>query len=190
MKSRLLQEEDCATMKSKNSGSGSSALLNRGDRSSYRSGSNCNSLHCSNCSHDGHSASRCRGKDVNGRRSASSPDYNFRNHSNNSGDNTGQTRKTSDKTKGIIIEDSQNSNLNNNAIMIEPQFTCLMAKISNARYSAHFSSWIVDSGCTAHITYDCSLFCSYVPEASRTVEMGTKAQTRVAGKGDMIIDTL
>ncbi|CDF39993.1 unnamed protein product [Chondrus crispus] len=39
--------------------------------------------------------------------------------------------------------------------------------------------------CTAHITYDRSLFATYEPLESASVQMGTKASAKVAGRGDV-----
>ena len=43
----------------------------------------------------------------------------------------------------------------------------------------------VDSACTAHITFDRSLFATYEPLDSASVEMGTKASAKVTGRGDV-----
>ena len=43
----------------------------------------------------------------------------------------------------------------------------------------------MDSACTAHITFDRSLFETYEPLDSASVEMGTKASAKVAGRGDV-----
>ncbi|CDF39892.1 unnamed protein product [Chondrus crispus] len=51
--------------------------------------------------------------------------------------------------------------------------------------AANARSWLVDSGCSAHITFDRSLFVTYEQMQSGSVEMGTKARANVAGRGEV-----
>ncbi|CDF34864.1 unnamed protein product [Chondrus crispus] len=138
VKSRLLQEEQRANMKS--SSSQTSALVNRAPNNR-----DINDYKCTNCGHTGHTATRCWGKDSNGRRPAPPSGY-----------------------KPRIVD-----------------FTCLMSKASHTNDMEMSPSWLVDSACTAHITYDRSLFATYEPLDSASVQMGTKASAKVAGRGDV-----
>ncbi len=48
--------------------------------------------------------------------------------------------------------------------------------------------WIIDSGCTQHMTFDRSAFVTYTKQQTdRTITVGTKAETKVAGTGDIDI---
>ncbi len=48
--------------------------------------------------------------------------------------------------------------------------------------------WIIDSGCTQHMTFDRSAFVTYTEQQTdRTITVGTKAETKVAGTGDIDI---
>ena len=50
-----------------------------------------------------------------------------------------------------------------------------------------YGSWLVDSGCSAHITFYRSLFVTYEHMQSGSVEMGTKAKANIAGRGEVEI---
>ncbi|CDF39897.1 unnamed protein product [Chondrus crispus] len=132
VKSRLLQEEQRESMKTASTTSPHApALVNR---MPIR-----RDMRCTNCNRHGHTAARCWGKDVNGRRPA--PPDGFR---------------------------SRNPGMKPSAF-----------KAVNA------GSWLVDSGCSAHITFDRSLFVTYEQMQSGAVEMGTKARANVAGRGEV-----
>ena len=161
VKSRLLQEEQRSNMKSDTSHT--AAFFNR--RPLVRDNSD---MKCTNCGHTGHTAGRCWGKDVNGRRPAAPPEYKLRN---------GPRR-----TSAFITRRPEPEMIVNNV-----DFTCLMTKVSNAKNLNTSSSWLGDSACTAHITYDRSLFATCETLDSASVEMGTKASATVAGHGDIYL---
>ncbi|CDF32368.1 unnamed protein product [Chondrus crispus] len=134
VKSRLLQEEQRESMKTASASSPHApALVNR---MPIR-----RDMKCTNCNRHGHTAARCWGKDVNGRRPA--PPDGFR------------------------------------------DFTCLLSTSTPEKRAANARSWLVDSGCSAHITFDRSLFVTYEQMQSGSVEMGTKARANVAGRGEV-----
>ena len=63
-----------------------------------------------------------------------------------------------------------------------------MAKIEQRSVESHSASWLVHSACTAHMTFDRSQFSAYKPmQEAVGVEMCTKAKTRVAGCGDVVL---
>ncbi|CDF39894.1 unnamed protein product [Chondrus crispus] len=64
-------------------------------------------------------------------------------------------------------------------------FTCLLSTSTPEKRAANARSWLVDSGCSAHITFDRSLFVTYEQMQSGSVEMGTKARANVAGRGEV-----
>ena len=159
VKSRLLQEEQRANMKS--SSSNTSALVNRAP-----SNRDINDYKCTNCGHMGHTAARCWGKDLNGRRPPPPSGY--------------KSRMAQRKESAHVTKKSDPDIIVNNV-----DFTCLMSKVTHAKELVMSSSWLVDSACTAHITFDRSLFATYEPLDSASVEMGTKASAKVAGRGDV-----
>ena len=161
VKSRLLQEEQRANMKS--SSSNTSALV-----SAAPTVRNNNDYKCTNCGHMGHTAARCWGKDLNGRRPAPPNGYKSR---------FAQRKESAHVTKKNDPE----------MIVNDVDFTCLMAKVPQASKPAIASSWLVDSACTAHITFNRSLFATSEPLDSASVEMGTKASAKVAGRGNVYL---
>ena len=180
VKSRLLQEDERSSMRNIDSASNaSSALLSYGNRGNTKQSNSYNSpMVCNNCGHTGHTAPRCWGKDVNGRRPPAPPGYVPK----------GKNRQDGSTTNGFVTTDIVQPP--SSTFISEADYTCLMTKIVNADLSARSSSWIIDSGCSAHITFDRSLFTSYTPETLRTVEMGDKATASVAGRGDVMIQVL
>lgn len=61
-------------------------------------------------------------------------------------------------------------------------FTCLIAEESRTKNGDNSVAWSIDSGCTAQITFDRSLFVKYEPLDSAYVEIGSKANTTVANR--------
>ncbi|CDF39664.1 unnamed protein product [Chondrus crispus] len=159
VKSRLLQEEQRANMKS--SSSQTSALVNRAPNNR-----DINDYKCTNCGHTGHTATRCWGKDLNGRRPAPPSTYKPR---------------MSQRKQSAFVTQKPDPDMVVNSV----DFTCLMSKASHTNDMEMSPSWLVDSACTAHITYDRSLFATYEPLESASVQMGTKASAKVAGRGDV-----
>ena len=175
VKSRLLQEETRANMRDLEEVSKPNAALfnkSRNTRSTY---------HCTNCGRDGHTAQRCWGKDINGRR----PDPPRGHHSS--------------RNDGVRRSKGQDSTRVKNSAMIgqfreigsdsddkEEEYTCLMSKAVKYGRNARLS-WIADSACTAHMTFDRAAFKKYSAVSGVFVEMGTKAKTEVAGRGDIAI---
>ena len=172
VKSRLLQEEQRASMREVEDTRRNAALLNngRGQSGTYKKHV------CTNCGHMGHTAGRCWGKDVNGRR----PDppqlgLQFRRNDKN----------THPEQQSAFVGRSRD--IDDKAVLDESEYACLMSKLLMSKETRRSSSWIVDSACTSHMTFDRSAFVSYHPLNDASVEMGTKAQTRVAGRGNVLV---
>lgn len=172
VKSRLLQEEQRASM----NGSGvakstQSALLS----SQLRRPSSLPPLHCANCGHDGHSAERCWGKDINGRRPSRPAGYLPRKAG------TSMKATTSERSAGLVAKEP------------DEEYVCLVASSAPINSALHQlnargeSTWLVDSGCTSHITFDRSLFSTYEHVSDGSVEMGTKATAAVVGRGNVYL---
>jgi hypothetical protein len=74
------------------------------------------------------------------------------------------------------------SAFNKSSLFPNERHTCLMAKEKKV-YASGGSSWIIDSGCTNHMTGEKKMFTSYVKskdsQDSIIFEMGTKARLKV-----------
>lgn len=68
-------------------------------------------------------------------------------------------------------------------------FFCFISKSKmRAAAAASSSSWIIDSACTAHMTFDLSLFVSYTPLKSASIQMSTSDTANATVVGDVIIE--
>ena len=170
VKSRLLQEEQRSNERENVvSTSRLSALVGvsgKGNGGQKKYGN----YRCSICGNLGHTEQVCWGKNINGQRppKPTSSDKPKSNYSRNS---------------AHVVEHKQSGN----QIISESDFVCLMAKINSSAYPKGASSWISDSGCTAHICFDKSMFKTYEPVTNMNVEMGTKATADVVGRGTIIL---
>ena len=172
VKSRLLQEEQRAQDRMENTTVPKTSALvgvnNQNNNQGFQKRQHKYSNHrCENCGTIGHSANHCWGKNVNGRRPPNP----------NSAD-----RKQSN-SNALVVD----HNVEPNRVISQNDYVCLMSKINQSNYPKGASSWICDSGCTAHMTYDRSLFDTYESVSNANVEMGTKATTGVVGKGSVIL---
>ena len=175
VKSRLLQEETPAELRKRGTSSrpGESALINHDTTRSNSSNANftTNTYQCTNCGRKGHTASRCWGKDIVGKR-PSRPT----NNTNGRGINE---RPRENAFIGTAQTDKDP--------MSDNEFICLSANIDNSKLTSGTSRWIIDSGCTAHITFDRSLFINYRPVSNASVETGTKQRVSAVGCGDILL---
>ena len=179
VKSRLLQEDERASMRNSDTpNTASSALLSYGNRSNTKHNTQNKDMLCSNCGHTGHTAPRCWGRDVNGRRPPPPPGY------------VPKGTNRPERSGGTGFVTTEIDVPSSSSVISATDFTCLMTKLVNAGTPARSSSWIIDSGCSAHITFDRSRFTTYIPETLRTVEMGDKGTANVAGRGDVMIQVL
>ena len=178
VKSRLLQEEQRSNMRELEEVSRpNAALFNR----SQNIGKTRSSYHCTNCGRNGHTAQRCWGKDINGRRPNPPPGY--RSSGNNGQRRGGNQAGSSNLNLAMVGQSSDASTATDDN---KSEETCLMTKVVNSGDIAR-SSWIADSACTAHMTYDRSSFAKYNSVSGASVEMGTRAKTEVVGSGDIVI---
>lgn len=73
----------------------------------------------------------------------------------------------------------------------EPELVCLIAK--HSAHAAHIdqepnTDWIIDSGCSSHMTFDKSRFSSYSSVSDRQyVELGNGSKVQIVGKGTIEI---
>ncbi|CDF39842.1 unnamed protein product [Chondrus crispus] len=85
-------------------------------------------------------------------------------------------KSTSSQTSALVNRAPNNGDIND-------------YKCTNCGHTGHTATrcWGKDLNgpCTAHITYDRSLFATYEPLESASVQMGTKASAKVAGRGDV-----
>ena len=123
-------------------------------------------MHCTNCGCSGHTASHCWGKDINGRRPTPPTSY--------------KSRKNQDRKPAAFVSHEREEMLRV-TFESDQEYTCLMAIIEQSTVQSHSTSWLVDSACTAHMTFDRSQFSDYKPMQAVELEMGTKGKTRVAG---------
>ena len=177
VKSRLLQEEQTANMRhSRNVRNKNAALLNtaRPPRSQHK---------CTNCGRIGHTADRCWGKDINGRRPL--PSNNNRGPRKNDGNRHNRNQDMRENKQSAFVTHDHHEVVDQ---FDEADYTCLMSKIVKSGMPTGSSSWIIDSACTSHMTFDRSSFVSYEELTNTSVEMGTKDRTRIAGRGNIVVD--
>ena len=72
------------------------------------------------------------------------------------------------------------------SVMTNDDFACLMARARESGATKNKHPWIIDSGCTSHMTFDRNAFSTYT-ECDETVVVGTKQETKVAGRGTIDI---
>ena len=171
VKSRLLQEEQRSLEReSTDLVSKPSALVgvsgSNGGRLPRRENKYAN-VRCKNCGNLGHTPSHCWGKNIDGKRP---PNPNPR-----------------EKRDNAFVGEHKAENETSKTSITEEEFVCLKSKFSDADVTKKGSTWITDSGCTAHMTYDKSLFETYELLPDANVEMGTKATTKVVGRGDITL---
>lgn len=160
VKSRLLQEEQRIRMRenASNTKSEASALLANRRKTAYHK--------CGHCGKEGHPSERCYKK---------FPDL----------APEGWHRKPKkDQSKSTALVTDQPSAVK---VMDEKNLFCLMAKVRESNVQKESNFWLIDSGCTSHMTFDRSAFSSYKILENLTVEMGTKDTVKIAGKGDIFV---
>ena len=172
VKSRLLQEEqrvserDFSMLKSNESAFVGVPGRNNGKSFGGSKPKNKFANHrCKNCGNFGHTEEACWGKDINGQR----PPNPYK------------------KSNAAFVGEHQ-TQTNDTKLLSESDYVCLMGRISGSSFPKGISSWITDSGCTAHICFDQSMFHEYESAKDMTVEMGTKATAEVVGKGSVVLD--
>ncbi len=71
--------------------------------------------------------------------------------------------------------------------MSNDDFALLIAKARDLDVTHKVHPWIIDSGCSSHLTFDRSAFVSYNELKDKTIVVGTKQETKFAGTGDIYI---
>lgn len=69
-------------------------------------------------------------------------------------------------------------------------YICLLSRSSSPAHTSRSSDWILDSGCSSHMTFNRSAFSTYTAVSDCNVIVGTKSATEVSGRGDVIIQAL
>lgn len=64
----------------------------------------------------------------------------------------------------------------------EDPTVCLLAKYQTSEEPVNTGNWLIDSGCSNHMTYDKYLFSSYLPGHHSPVELGDSKMAKVLGK--------
>jgi len=171
VKSRLLQEEQRSLKRAATSTNPrtQSALLNIRGGFRQKPPNPYANYRCEKCSNYGHSESRSWGKDVNGKRPPNPSPY--------------RSDKKKNSENALVGAHTNNDGPD----VPESDFVCLMSKLNESQFPKGSLSWISDSGCTAHMTFDKSFFHTYESVSNGTVEMGTKDTAQVAGKGTVIL---
>jgi hypothetical protein len=90
-------------------------------------------------------------------------------------------------------EEEKNKKITSIAIMddkeppLPPPPLCFMAKHSKVNYKARGSHWILDSGCTQHMTGQVKMFTSLVDDAGdhEQVSFGDNSKGRISGLGEI-----
>ena len=162
VKSRFLQDEQRAEMKGNSfASSKDSALMNRAPSTGRTN-------HCTDYNRSGQTAPYCGDKGINGRRPPPPSNY--------------KLRKNQEQKPAAFVSNEKEEKKNK-----DDEYTCLMYKIKKGNIPSHSTSWLIDSACTAHMTFSRSLFSEYKSMQSASVEMETKAKTSAVGCGDVVL---
>ena len=145
VKSRLLQEEQRSLKRAATSTNPrtQSALLNIRGGFRQKPPNPYANYRCEKCSNYGHSESRSWGKDVNGKRPPNPSPY--------------RSDKKKNSENALVGAHTNNDGPD----VPESDFVCLMSKLNESQFPKGSLSWISDSGCTAHMTFDKSFFHTY-----------------------------
>lgn len=142
VKSRLLQEQQRSFQRHPKFNEGrASALVDTGTRGARRSSKRFADHRCEKCGNLGHRASHCWGKDVSGKR-PSNPKF---------------ADGIKNKDSALLTEHGKDKE----SASCESDFVCIISKLRKSKYPKRASSWILDSGCTAHMIFEKSLFETY-----------------------------
>ena len=64
---------------------------------------------------------------------------------------------------------------------------CLNANIIGRALPKGSRSWVIDSGCSSHLTYDRSAFTSYTVIHPKVVDLGANSTAKIVGQGDVTL---
>lgn len=123
------------------------------------------SCKCMNFVHDGHTAVFCWGKDENGKRPKLHERF---------------LAKRGNKVESANVIGDENSD--------DESFSCLMTTGKQMHLPSEASSWIIESGCTPHITIDKSLFLTYDSHSVPNVKLGNTEKVNVVECCDVILN--
>lgn len=70
----------------------------------------------------------------------------------------------------------------------EPEVVCLNARTLERALPNGTTNWVIDSGCTSHLTYDRSAFSSYKATNQEYVDLGGNIHVSIIGQGDVTLE--
>ena len=123
--------------------------------------------------------------------------YSGRSNRGTNGKSSKSTSIAADKTGTALAANVSGTAQPSDTPKDRTDFVCLMAKAkvspSISRYDQSVSSassltWHIDSGASAHMTFDRSAFSSYTKVDPFSLELGDKSTSVVAGRGDVGIN--
>lgn len=170
VKSRLLQEERRATMRSgADRTSRPSALLQSSGDDRKGSGSK----YCTHCHRTNHTEAYCWEKHGRPERGSSR-----RGRNNQSGRGSKASAAVAKQDPSDAESDPSDS-----------EYVCLLAEGRQGKNKTSLT-WHIDSGASHHMSYDRSAFVRYQEVSSFPVEMGDKSTSSVIGRGDVTIPVI
>lgn len=121
---------------------------------------------CTNCGREGHTASRCWGREGDGRRPPPPSSHRQKNMGNK-------------MVSAFAGEVSNSPPQCSTTVLSDGDYRCHMNKIINKNYRSGASFRIVDSGATYHITFDRWLFEKFSAVTGSEVDIGSKPKAKV-----------
>ena len=185
VKSQLRQEEQRAHMRTEADHVDGSALFNRTTDVAMR-----NVPRCGHCQRIGHTEDRCW-------ELYPETHYSGRPNRGTNGKSLKGTSNAADKSGTALAANDSGTAQPSDTPEDGSDFVCLMAKekvspsISCSDQSVSSASsltWHIDSGASAHMTFDRSAFSSYTKVDPFSVELGDKSTSVLAGRGDVGIN--
>lgn len=97
---------------------------------------------------------------------------------------------TEDLESVCLIGAVANQSLHNGESFMTNSSFCLSAKTSDDIASRIGAKWVIDTGCTSHLTFNRSVFSEYRHIPHSSVDLGGDSSSAIVGEGDVEIDIL